>query len=459
MKSLQVIGLTALLAFTGMQAGPAASAPAIAPDAEGFTLDNGMQVIVIPDHRAPVVTHMVWYRVGAADEQRGHSGIAHFLEHLMFKGTSLHPAGEFSKEVALVGGQENAFTTADYTAYFQTVAKEQLPMMMEYEADRMTGLILTDAVVLPERDVILEERRMRIDNEPGSQLSEAMSAALYQNHPYGIPTIGWRHEMERLTRDDAIAFYKKYYTPNNAILVVAGDVTVGQVKVLAGATYGKVQRRSEVPPRERAQEPEPLAARTVTLSDARVTQPSMQRVYLVPSYSSGDRKEALALDVLADVLGGGSTSRIYRALVVEQGKATSAGAFYAGTALDATRFGVYGTPRPGVSLDEISAALDTIVADVRTHGITDEELAKAKQRVMASSIIAQDRMGGLARMFGAALATGQTITDVQEWPNRIQEVTVADVKAAAAKYLDAKRSVTGYLVSPASQAARKENPS
>jgi zinc protease len=454
MHSGKTVGMAAafatLLGFAPVNAVKAA--PLIAPNVGTFTLANGMQVVVIPDHRAPVVTHMVWYKVGAADEERGHSGIAHFLEHLMFKGTKAHPEGEFSTTVAEVGGSENAFTTSDYTAYFQTVAKENLPTMMEFEADRMTGLVLTDAVVLPERDVILEERRSRTDNDPGAQLAEAVSAALYQNHPYGIPVIGWKHEMEKLSRDDAIAFYNRYYTPNNAILVVAGDVTVDEVRGLAEATYGKVARRADPGPRIRAQEPPPVAARTVTLDDPRVSQPAIQRVYLTPSYGSGELKEALALDVLADILGGGPTSRLYRALVVEEGVAASAGAYYQGTALDDSRFGVYGVPRGKATLDDVDSAIDRVLAKIRQDGITEDELAAAKKRVLALAVFAQDRQGGLARMFGSALATGQSVTDIQEWPTRIQGVTAEDVKAVAGKYLDLKRSVTGYLVNTAAAA-------
>ena len=271
---------------------------------------------------------MVWYKVGSADEQPGKSGIAHFLEHLMFKGTTLHPAGDFSARVSEIGGNENAFTTTDYTVFHQNVAKEQLGLMMAYEADRMANLVLTDEAVLPERQVILEERRSRTDNDPGAQLGEAVSAALYENSHYGIPVIGWEHEMAQLDRADAVAFYNRYYTPNNAVLVVAGDVTADEVKSLAEATYGKLPRRAEPPPRVRAREPEPLAARTVTLSDARVTQPSLRRSYLVPSYGTAVGNEAEALDVLSEIFGGGTTSLLYRQLVIEKGVATSAGAGY-----------------------------------------------------------------------------------------------------------------------------------
>jgi len=420
--------------------------PRIAPDASTFKLANGMEVVVIPDHRAPIVTHMVWYKIGAADDPAGKSGIAHFLEHLMFKGTKNHPAGEFSARVSEVGGVENAFTTADSTAYFQTVAKEQLGMVMGFEADRMQGLQLTDPVVLPERDVILEERRMRTDNNPSAQLSEAMNAALFQNHPYGIPIIGWEHEMAGLTREDAVAQYERYYTPNNAILVVAGDVTADEVKKLAEDSYGKLPRRSEPTPRKRPLEPQPLTERSLVLRDQRVSQPYWNQVYLAPSYVSGKPGEAEALDILADVIGSGATSRLYRSLVVEQAIASGAGAYYSGDGLDYGRLGFYASPRGDVSIEKLSAAVDAVLADVREHGITAEELALAKKRTRASTIYSQDSQSSLARIFGSAMVSGQSLSDVQDWARRIDAVTLSDVSQAAAKYLDKRRSVTGTLL-------------
>src|ERR1044071_9766677 len=232
-------------------AGPAAAAPSV----QQFTLDNGLLVVVVPDHRTPVVTHMLWYRTGAADDPFGKSGIAHFLEHLMFKGTATNPAGRFSQQIAAVGGQENAFTSYDYTGYFQRTSRETLGTMMAFEADRMTGLVLTDDVIASERNVILEERNQRIDNEPSARLGEQVQAAQYLNHPYHRPTIGWRHEMETLDRQDALAFYRHYYQPDNAILIVAGDVTADEVKALAEKTYGKIEKRTPLQPRVRPKAP------------------------------------------------------------------------------------------------------------------------------------------------------------------------------------------------------------
>jgi len=411
-----------------------------------FTLANGLELVVIPDRRTPVVTHMIWYKVGSADEPIGKSGVAHFLEHLMFKGTARQPAGRFSRILASLGGQENAFTSTDYTGYFQRTSREHLPTLMEFEADRMTGLVLTDDVVLPELQVVLEEQNTRVANNPGARLGEQVAAALYLNHPYGRPVIGWRHEIEQLNREEALAFYRHFYTPNNAVVVVAGDVTAPEVKALAEETYGKVERRSEIGPRVRPKEPTPEAVRHVTLADPRVAQPSLQRSYLVPSYATAKPGEAEAIDVLAHVLGSGSTSRLYRTLVAEKNLATSAGAWYQGSALDLSRFGLYASPKPGTSLPQLEDAIDAVVAAIVDQGITPEELARAKTRLIADVVYDQDNQSTLARSYGTALTTGMSVESVRSWPDRIRAVTADAVHEAARRFLDKRRSVTGYLV-------------
>jgi zinc protease len=436
--------LAAALAVTVMLAGSIRADAA--PNVAHFTLANGLEVIVIPDHRTPVVTHMVWYRVGAADETPGKTGLAHFLEHLMFKGTEKNPQGLFSQTVSNIGGQENAFTSSDYTGYFQRTAREHLKMLMEFEADRMTGLVLTDDVVKPELQVVLEEQNMRVANNPAARLSEQMEASLFLNHPYRRPIIGWRQEIEKLTREDALEFYKRFYTPNNAVLIVAGDVTAEEVKKLAEETYGKVKRVTEIKPRHRPQEPVQVAARTVTFADPRVAQPSVQRYYLVPSYTSAKPGESEALEILAHILGRGSNSRLYDKLVVDKGIAVNAGAGYSGSALDDTRLYVSGTPKPGTSLAQLEDAIDTVMAEVGQNGVTADELARAKTRLIADAVYAQDSQGTLARWYGAALTTGGTIEQVQGWPDRLKAVTAEQVRDAARHWLDKRRSVTGYLV-------------
>ena len=411
-----------------------------------FTLANGLELVVIPDRRTPVVTHMIWYKVGSADEPLGKSGVAHFLEHLMFKGTAKHPAGHFSRTLTMLGGQENAFTSTDYTGYFQRTSREHLPTLMEFEADRMTGLVLTDDVVLPELQVVLEEQNSRVANNPGARLGEQVAAALYLNHPYGRPVIGWRHEIEQLNREEALAFYRRFYTPNNAVVVVAGDVTAAEVKALAEETYGKAEPRSDIGPRVRPKEPIPEAIRHVTLADPRVAQPSLQRSYLVPSYASAKPGEAEAIDVLAHVLGNGSTSRLYRTLVAEKNLATSAGAWYQGSALDLSRFGLYASPKPGTSLPQLEEAIDAVIAAIVDQGITPEELARAKTRLIADVVYDQDNQSTLARWYGTALTTGMSVESVRSWPDRVRAVTADAVHQAARRFLDKRRSVTGYLV-------------
>jgi zinc protease len=444
-----------------MSAPPIANAPialsetarmANSPAIVDFRLDNGLTVVVIPDHRAPVVTHMVWYRNGSADDPPGKSGIAHFLEHLMFKGTDAHPMGEFSDVVAELGGQENAFTGNDYTAYFQRVAKEHLGVMMEFEADRMTGLVLTDEIVAPEREVVMEERRMHCDADPGAQLNEAVQAALFTHHPYGVPIIGWSHEIEGLNRADALEYYRRFYTPENAILIVAGDVESGEVRRLAEATYGKIKPRGEPPQRQRAKEPAPVARRLVTLNDEKVEQPSWQRCYLAPSFRTAQPGEAEALEVLAHLLGGGQTSLLYRSLVLDQGIAVVAGAHYMGTALDETRFFLYAMPNPGVTMETLDSAIDGILSRFVAEGVDAAALERAKTRLVADAIYAQDSQAMLARWYGSALATGLSMEDIRQWPSRIEAVDPSQIIAAAKKHLDRRRAVTGHLL-PAEESA------
>jgi zinc protease len=415
------------------------------PAVTSARLANGLDIVVIPDHRAPVVTHMVWYRNGSADDPIGKSGIAHFLEHLMFKGTKDHPAGKFSELIADLGGQENAFTSNDFTAYFQRVAKQHLKVCMDYEADRMLNLVLTDDVVAPERDVVLEERRMRTDSDPADLLNEAVQAALFTRHPYGTPVIGWTDDIEGLGRADALSYYERFYTPENAILVVAGDVEPAAVIDLAGSVYGQIPARGEAPKRLRVREPDIQAHRLVTLADHKVEQPAYQTVFLVPSYRTAAPGEAEALEVLAHYLGGGQASLLFKALVVDEKIAVSAGAYYAGTALDDTRFYAYAMPAPDVALETLDAEIERIIAEVAAHGVNEADLARAKTRLVADAVYAQDSQVALAQWYGASLATGLGLADIASWPERIEAVSAADV-VKAARLLDRRRSVAGFLL-------------
>src|SRR5436190_710776 len=340
-----------------------------------FTLDNGLQVLVIPDHRTPVVTQMIWYKVGSADETPGKSGLAHFLEHLMFKGTA---------------------------------------------------------------------------NNPDARLTEQIMAALYLNHPYGRPVIGWRQEIEKLDREDALAFYKRFYAPNNAILVIAGDVDAKEVRPMVEKAYGGIPAQPAISAhRIRPQEPVPAAPRTVTLSDPRVEQTGLRRYYLVPSSTTAAAGEGPALDVLAQLMGGGSNSYLYRALVIDRQLAISAGAGYQGTSLDPSQFSISVSPKPGVEFSQIEQAIDGVIADVIQNPARAEDLERVKTQLIAEAIYAQDNQATLARWYGGALTTGLSIDDIRSWPDRIRAVTAEQVRDAAQKWLDSKRSVTGYLIKDA----------
>ncbi len=437
-----------VVAFAAILASSSASAQTPSPEKiSTFTLGNGLQVVVIPDHRTPTVTQMIWYKVGSSDETPGKSGLAHFLEHLMFKGTAKHPVGEFSQTVVRAGGNENAFTSTDYTAYYQSVPRDKLDTMMEFEADRMTGLVLKDENVLPERDVVLEEYNMRIANNPDARLTEQIMAALYLNNPYGRPVIGWRSEIEKLNREDALAFYKRFYAPNNATLVIAGDVTTDDIRPKIEATFGKVAPQPGIAPtRIRPQEPPPAGPRTVTLADPRVEQPTMRRYYLVPSALTAANGESEALEVLAQLMGSGSNSYLYQALVVEKPLAISTGAWYQGTAIDPSQFAISATPKPGVSFAQIEQAAESVIADIARNPVPATDLERAKTQLIAESVYAQDSQSALARWYGASITVGMTADDIKSWPDRIRAVTAAQVSEAAQKWLDNKRSVTGYLV-------------
>ena len=454
--------LKRIISSAGIAVLAALATPLLAAELTGatisdFALANGLELIVIPDHRAPVVTHMIWYKVGAADETAGKSGLAHFLEHLMFKGTAKNPAGSFSQVVATVGGQENAFTSNDYTAFYQRVPSEQLKVVMEFEADRMTGLQLTDQVVLPEREVILEEQNQRIGNNPRARFGEQIDAALYLNHPYGKPVIGWRHEMEQLSRDDAIGFYRRFYAPNDAVVIVAGDVEPETVRKLAEETYGKVARHAGILPRQRPQEPPPVAVRSLTLADPHVEQPIVERAYLVPSFHTAKPGQSEALEVLAHILGSGNNSRLYRTLVVDKRVAVSAGAFYDSLAFDMSKLSVVLAPRQGVSLPQLEADADTVLAEVIGKGVSAEELERAKFSMIADAVYTQDNQISMARWYGTAVMSGATVDDVRRWPDRIRAVTAAQVQDAARLWLDRRRSVTGYLIKDVSPQAEKKS--
>ena len=439
MSILRAVGL-GIVAALGLAGAASASAP------QHFTLENGLELVVIEDRRAPVATQMLWYRVGAADEPAGLSGIAHYLEHLLFKATDTMAQGEFSATVEANGGRDNAFTSWDYTAYHQRVAADRLELMMQMEADRMVNLRLDLSDWLPERDVILEERSQVLESHPDRVFGEQMRAALFQNHPYGIPIIGWRHEMERLDDTAAEAFYRAHYAPNNAVLVVAGDVSTEEVLAMAERHYGPIPANPDLAPRLRPLEPPHFAERRLVLRDERVGRPYVNRLYLVPNRRAGDQREAAAFRVLAALLGGSAqTSVLERRLTYDQGISLSAWAGYNGNALDHGTFSLGVVPVPGVSMEDAEAALDRALEDFIVDGIDLEQLERVRMQLRAAAIYELDDAASRARRIGADLSTGLTLEDSETWLDILQSVTPEEILAAAGA-LDRRHSVTGWLL-------------
>ncbi len=436
----------------------AATAAQAAENVTEFFLDNGMQVVVIEDHRSPAVTHMVWYRAGSADEPPGASGVAHFLEHLMFKATDELESGEFSRIVEENGGSDNAFTSWDYTGYFQRVAADRLGLMMEMEADRMRDLRFADEEVVTERSVIIEERAQRVDSSAGGLFNEQMRAALFLNHPYGTPIIGWRHEMEELDRPALIAFYEEHYWPNNAVLIVAGDVTPEEVRTLAEEHYGPIPANPDIVPRTRPQEPPQIADRRVIYEDERVANPYVSRAYLAPVREAGDQRRAAALTLLAEVLGGsGQTAVLSRRLQVEEERSVFATAFYDSTSHDPSSFTLVNVPVSGVTLDEAEADLDRVVAGFLEEGIDPAQFERIKFQIEAAQIYEEDNVQGLARSYGVALTSGLTVEDVEAWPDVLASVTIEEVMEEARTLFEDTHSVTGHLMQagPGTDAAQE----
>ena len=433
-------------------AAAAALAPAHAQDTRvfQFALQNGMQVVVVPDHRAPIVTQMLWYRVGAMDDPPGLGGLAHFFEHMMFRGTASVPGDQFSQTVARNGGEDNAFTTHDYTAFYEQIARDRLRLVMSLDADRMINLDLSDKSVGTERDVVLEERRMRVDNDPQSLLREQMEAALHMSHPYGRPVIGWPYEVRHIGRVEAQDYYARHYAPNNAILVVAGDVTPEEVRIAAEAEYGKVPARPLAERPDFAQPPR-LAETRMTVARPDVKAPIFLRIYRVPSYTEAKPGEAEALEALAQLVGGDPTSTLYRELVVKRKLASDAGANYEGYTRDAAEFSVYAVPRSGVRMDMLEQAIDAVLRSYQITAPRTVDLDRAKTQLVADATYQRDSQYALASAYGQALAIGLTVDDVEEWPDRIRAVQAATVKQVATSDIVKREAVTGYLVTGPAQ--------
>lgn len=421
-------------------------------NAKYYKLDNGLQVVVFENKRAPVVTHMVWYRVGSADEAEGKSGIAHFLEHLMFKGQKDLKPGQFSKIIRSLGGQDNAFTSYDYTAYYQSVAKEHLETVMIMESGRMRNLNIPPEEFTSENKVIQEERRQRTDNDPRVQMSEQINAALFPNHRYGVPVIGWMHEIQALTLDDAKSFYDRYYTPNNAILVVSGDVAGERVLELAKKTYGPFPSHN-IPERVRAASPEFIAQNDITLTHDTIKEPVFMRSYRVPSFRQNP-SESLALQVTEQILSGGSSSILYDSLVREKKLAIETSFSYDPNTWDDATFDFYAAHTLKISADKLEQAFDNELRALIKNGVSDTVLENAIRTLQADSIYALDSVEGPAMILGRTLITGMSIDDIEGWAKNIGLVTKEQVQSVAKKYLNPDAlykhpPINGYLKPPA----------
>lgn len=418
-------------------------------NAKQFKLDNGLEVIIIPNSRAPVVTSMIWYKVGAADEPQGLSGMAHYFEHLMFKGTEKLAPGEFSRVVKKLGGNDNAFTGQDYTAYFQTIAVEHLDKMLSMEADRMVNLNVPKEHFKSEKKVVLEERRQRTENDPKGLFGEQMRSSLFINHPYGTPTIGWMDEIKTYNWKGVKTFYDTWYAPNNAIIIISGDVTIQSVRPLIEKHFGHLKPK-QLPKRNRPSIPKAIGETEMILKHPSIHQPSFTKIFLAPSFHI-NKKDALALQVLEQIMSAGPTTRLYKSLVVENKKAISVGLSYNGTALDYGTISLSATPTAdNKDLNILQKNVEKEIQKIQQNGITNKELQDAKQQLIDSAIYARDSLSGPAMVIGYGITTGSSLDDIENWPDMIKAVTIKDVQNVAKKYLDpkhpwARSAVTGYL--------------
>ncbi len=421
-----------LFAALSLLAFAAVPAPGLANPFE-TQLANGLRVIVKEDRRAPTAVHMVWYRAGSMDEKDGTSGVAHALEHLMFKGTRNLAAGEFNKRVAEAGGRDNAFTSRDYTAYFQIVPKAALPEMMKLEADRMANLRLDAKEFSSEIKVVMEERRLRTDDDPHALVHEALNSAMFQAHPYRRPIIGWMDDLEHLTWQDARDWYRLWYTPNNAYVVVVGDVDHREVFRLAQKYYGPLKARA-LPQRKPQNEPEQAGMRRLSVK-APAQLPYLAMAWKAPRLRDVQKdRDPYALDVLATVLDGHDASRFARNLVRGSRVAQSAGAGYDGTLRGEASFVLDGQPAEGKTIADLEAALRAEIKLIQDEGVSAEELTRVKTQSIAAQIYKRDSLMAQAMEIGGAEAAGESWRDIDAMLEQLKSVTAEEVQAVARKY-------------------------
>lgn len=410
-----------------------------------FTLANGLQVIVIEDHRAPVVLHAIGYRVGGADESPGKTGLAHFFEHLMFKGTTKYPQGSFDRLMDENGAERNAFTMRDVTVYHERSDVKLLELMMDLESDRMQNLVLTDPVFETERKVVQEERRQQTESSPFAVAGEKLDATLFKVHPYGRPVVGLPADVAALTRADALAFYRSHYMPGNAIVMVVGDVQPDEVRKLAERYYGPLRNPEVTPPRTRPVEPKRASPERLELHDARINDPLFIRKYIVPARGDLKPREVAALDVLSVILGGNSESRFEKQLVVANREAAAADAQYNGQGFTYGIYQIYGVPTPGQDVLQLEKRMDSMLQDIVKNGVKAEELAWAKNSTLANYIYALDNPTGFAMMIGLAIAMGEDRKNIYSADTEISAVTLEDVRKAAALVFESQQHVTLVL--------------
>lgn len=410
------------------------------------TLSNGLKIVVQEDHRSPVVVSQIWYKVGGIDEPRGITGVSHVLEHMMFKGTKKHPAGEFSRIIAENGGRENAFTSRDYTAYFQTLEKSRLPIAFELEADRMRNLTLSEKEFKKEIQVVMEERRMRTEDKPEGKLYEKFSSTAYTVHPYGSPIIGWMEDLRALTVDDVARWYRRWYAPNNATLVVAGDVDPDEVVKLARKYFGPIARQ-KIEPVILPTEPPQTAMRRVTVKEP-ATVPSLLMGYHVPVLGHARVAwEPYALDVLAGILDGGKSARFASELIRKQRIASNASAGYDTVARAPSMFLMDGTPANGHTITDVEKALLEQIEKIKNEPVLKQELERVKAQVTASDVYQRDSVFYQAMEIGILETSGLNRRLMDDYVDRINAVTARQVRKVAQKYL-VKNNLTVAVLEP-----------
>lgn len=413
---------------------------------EEFSLENGLQVIVIPNHRVPAVSHMIWFPTGGADDPIGKSGLTHFHEHTMFKGTPNHPAGAFEEMVSNLGGEQNAFTGYDTTAYYINIDKSHLATAMELEADRLQGLSPKADDMLKEREVIIEERRLRVENNPKALFGEQMASLTFVHHPYGTPLIGWQHEMKTLTMQDVLDFHQTYYRVNHAVLILAGDITAEEAKPLVEKYYGSLTPGQELPPRQWVSEPPPRAEKLFVMHHALVNEPYWQRDYLAPSVNNGNQTLAIPLMVLSQALGGGQTSLLYQELVVKRKLATQINASYSGFSLGPDTFSVSAVPATNVDVSVLEKAIGEVLTQVKAAPLPNADIERAKTLLKAETLYAREGLQGMAYMVGWIKMLGLPTSYINDWPTLIDAVSAEQLQQAAKAVLVTEGSVTGLLL-------------